>query len=115
MAVDFLDVTIENEDGQLETTVFHKPAAEPCILPFSSDQPRGNHRNIIYGGLVRAARYSSNVQDFDSERLKFELILLSNDYPLALIEYHFRRFFYGIQSIPVWNFLDFASHQRLHM
>jgi hypothetical protein len=53
MAVDFLDVTIDNEDGQLKTTVFHKPATEPYILPFSSDHPRSNHRNIIHGGLLR--------------------------------------------------------------
>ena len=113
--VDFLDVTIENEDGQLKTTVFHKPAAEPCILPFSSDHPRSNHRNIIYGGLVRAARYSSNVQDFDCERSKFELTLLTSGYPLAFIDYHFRRFFYANQAMPVWKLLDVASYQRLHM
>ena len=113
--VDFLDVTIENEDGQLKTTVFHKPAAEPCILPFSSDHPRSNHRNIIYGGLVRAARYSSNVQDFDCERLKFELTLLTSGYPLAFIEYHFKRFFYANQALPAWKLLDVASYQRLHM
>ena len=112
--VDFLDVTIENEDGHLKTTVYHKPAAEPCILPFSSDHPRSNHRNIIYGGLVRAARYSSNVQDFDRERLKFELTLLTSGYPLAFIDYHFRRFFYGNQAMPVWKLLDVASYQRLH-
>ena len=53
-AIDFLDVTIENEDGHLKTTDFDKPAAESCILPFSSDQLRSNHRNIIYGGLVFA-------------------------------------------------------------
>ena len=113
--VDFLDVTIENENGQLKTTVFHKPAAEPCILPFSSDHPRSNHRNIIYGGLVRAARYSSNVQDFDGERLKFELTLLTSGYPLAFIEFHFRRFFYANQVMSVWKFLDAISYQRLHL
>ena len=31
-SVDYLDVAIENRDGQLNTSVFHKPAAEPCVL-----------------------------------------------------------------------------------
>ena len=37
---DFLDVHIENDHGRLKTSVFHKPAAEPYVLPFSSDHPR---------------------------------------------------------------------------
>ena len=114
-AVDFLDVCIANQDGQLKTTVFHKPAAEPCILPFSSDHPRSTHRNIIYGGLVRAARYSSNVNDFDYERLKFELTLLTSGYPLPFIDYHFKRFFCANQALPVSTLLDVACYQRLHV
>ena len=69
-AVDFLDVAIENKDGQLKTSVFHKPAAEPCILPYLSDRPRNIHRNMVYGGLLRATRYSSNVEDFESGTTK---------------------------------------------
>jgi hypothetical protein len=67
MTGDFLDVSVENEYGQLKITVFHKPAAEPCILPFSSDHLRSNHRNTIDDGLVPVARYTSCVEDFDCE------------------------------------------------
>ena len=35
-AVDFLDVTISNDNGQLTTSIFHKPAAEPYVLPYTS-------------------------------------------------------------------------------
>ena len=35
-SVDFLDVSIINDDGQLRTQIYHKPAAEPYILPFMS-------------------------------------------------------------------------------
>jgi hypothetical protein len=55
MPVDFLDVPTQNENGQLRITVFRKPAAEPCILPYSSDHPRSTLRNNMYGGSVRAA------------------------------------------------------------
>ena len=38
--VEFLDVVIQNDNGQLTTSVFHKPTAEPYILPYTSDHPR---------------------------------------------------------------------------
>ncbi|CAF1153797.1 unnamed protein product [Rotaria sordida] len=52
-SVDFLDVSIMNEVGRLRTTIYHKPAAEPYILPYKSDHPRHSHRNIPYGALLR--------------------------------------------------------------
>ncbi|CAF3277738.1 unnamed protein product, partial [Rotaria sp. Silwood2] len=42
-SVEFLDVFIENIQGQLKTSVFRKPAAEPYILPYTSDHPRHIH------------------------------------------------------------------------
>ena len=33
-SVSFLDVYIENKNGILATSVFHKEAAEPYIVPF---------------------------------------------------------------------------------
>ncbi|CAF4999473.1 unnamed protein product, partial [Rotaria sp. Silwood1] len=44
--IDFLDVTVSNDNGQLKTTIFHKPAAEPYILPYTSDHPRHVYHNI---------------------------------------------------------------------
>ncbi|CAF1535654.1 unnamed protein product, partial [Rotaria sordida] len=38
-AVDFLDLHIENQDGQLFTTVYVKPSYEPYYLPFNSIHP----------------------------------------------------------------------------
>ena len=66
-SVDFLDITITNENCQLRTAIYHKPATEPYILPYTSDHPRHIHRNIPYAALLRAARLCSNVHDFNSE------------------------------------------------
>lgn len=112
--VDYLDVVIENRDGQLKTSVFHKPAAEPCILPYTSDHPRMIHQNIIYSGLLRAARYSSTVDDFDHERLKFELTLITSGYPLKFIRSHFQRFFQVNRAQPVLELLDARIYANLH-
>lgn len=113
-SVDYLDVKIENQDGKLKTSVFHKPAAEPCILPYASDHPRRIYQNIVNSGLMRAARYSSTVEDFDHERLKFELTLITSGYPLKFIDDHFRRFFRINQAQPVFERLDDKLYDKLH-
>ncbi|CAF1617951.1 unnamed protein product [Rotaria magnacalcarata] len=65
-AVNFLDITITNENGQLKTLIYHKPTTEPYILPFTPDHPRHMHRNIPYAALMRAAHLCSNVNYFNS-------------------------------------------------
>ncbi|CAF1440615.1 unnamed protein product [Rotaria sordida] len=49
--IDFLDVTVNNEHGHLKTSIFHKSAAEPYVLPYTSDHPRHVFRNIPYAAL----------------------------------------------------------------
>jgi hypothetical protein len=60
-----LDVLVVNDHGQLKTSVYHKPAAEPYIVPYLSEHPRYIHRNTIRGALCRTARLCSHVDDFD--------------------------------------------------
>jgi hypothetical protein len=67
MSVSFLDLYIENKDGTLVTSVYHKEATEPYIMPFKSDRPRHVFHNIIHGILMRAIRYSSTLQVFNEE------------------------------------------------
>jgi hypothetical protein len=75
-SVHFLDVVITNDDGHLRTSIYHKPTAEPYILPYTSDHPRHIHRNIPYAILLHAARLCSNATDFNSERIHIDMCLL---------------------------------------
>ena len=77
-SVSFLDVYIENNNGTLATSVFHKQAAEPYIVPFKSDHPRHIFKNIIDTALMRAIRYSSTLSAFNEERRSIKLMLLYN-------------------------------------
>jgi hypothetical protein len=113
-SVNFLDVTITNENGHLRTSVYHKPTAEPYILPYTSDHPRYIHRNIPYAALLRAARICSHVDDFDSERIRIDMSLLLNDYPPRFISKHFHRFFTLNDAIPVLERLDEQVYRELH-
>jgi hypothetical protein len=114
MSVNFLDVTVSNEDGQLRTSVYHKPTDEPNIRPYTSDHPRHVHRNIPYAALLQAARICSHVDDFDSERLRIDMSLLLNNCPTHYINKQFNRFFTQNDALLVLEQLDPEVYQRLH-
>ncbi len=80
--VSFLDVQIEKQHDRLITSVYHKPAAEPYVVPFTSDHPRHIFANIIQGALLRAIRYSSTLKEFNHERRAIKLMLLYNGYSI---------------------------------
>ena len=77
ISVNYLDITIINEDGQLRICIYHKPTAEPYTL----DHPPKYHRNVPYSDLIHAACLYSNVDDFLLESLRIELSLLLAQYP----------------------------------
>ena len=77
-SVSFLDVNIENKNGQLATSVYHKDTFEPNIVPFKSDHPRHIFKDVIDGVLKRAIRYSSTLPTFNEERCSIKLIFLYN-------------------------------------
>ncbi|CAF4283396.1 unnamed protein product [Adineta steineri] len=74
----FLDVLLTNNHGILATSVYHKPNAEPYVVPFNSDHPRHVFVNIIQTLLTRAVRYSSTFDIFNYERRSIKLMLLYN-------------------------------------
>ena len=52
-AVQFLDVSMKNNQGRLRTMFVHKLAAEDYFVLFLSDYRRHMHRNVIQGALFR--------------------------------------------------------------
>ena len=112
--IKFLDVVVQNDNGQLTTSVFHKPTAEPYILPCTSDHPRHVHRNIPYAALLRAARICSNVHDFTIERIRIDMSLLLNDYSPAFITKHVSRFFDQHNAHSVLKQLSEQDYYKLH-
>jgi hypothetical protein len=74
----FLDILLTNNNGILITSVYHKPAAEPYVVPFLSDHPRHVFVNIIQNSLKHALTYSSTFEVFNKERRHIQLMLLYN-------------------------------------
>ncbi|CAF4165834.1 unnamed protein product, partial [Rotaria sordida] len=89
-AVDFLDLHIENQDGQLFTTVYVKPSYEPYYLPFNSIHPLHMKKNIIFTMVLRTIRYCSTFQAYLNEREQLRIGLLLNKYPNKFINEQFQ-------------------------
>ncbi|CAF4533708.1 unnamed protein product [Rotaria sp. Silwood2] len=87
--VDFLDLHMENQDGQLFTTIFQKSSYEPYYLPFNSIHPLHMKKNIVFTMLLRAIRYCSTFQAYLDEREKLRMALLLNKYPNKFIDLQF--------------------------
>jgi hypothetical protein len=77
-SIPFLDVRINNDNGTLTSSVYHKPSAEPTVASFLSDHPRHVFQNVIQTALTRAVRYSSTFEAFNNERRSIRLMLLYN-------------------------------------
>jgi hypothetical protein len=73
--------------------VYHKPAAEPYVIPFTSDHPRHVFTNIIKTSLERAIRYSSTFELFNDERRYIKLMLLYNGYVIFDYIHHTQNLF----------------------
>lgn len=112
--IEFLDVVVENNNGQLRTSVYHKPATEPYILPYSDDHPRHVHRSTIKSQLFRAIRLYSHLEDFDQERLQIEFRLLLNGFPPKFIVYSFKNFFQQHNASCLLQYLDEALYKKLY-
>jgi hypothetical protein len=77
-SVEFLNVLVRNDNGLFSTSVYHKPSAEPYVVPFTSDHSRHVFKNIIQTSLMQAIRYSSHFEAFHQERRHLKLKLLYN-------------------------------------
>jgi hypothetical protein len=109
-SVSFLDLFIENKNGTLVTSVFHKRAVEPYIVPFKSDHPRQIFKNAIDGVLKRVVRYSSTLTAFRAEHRSTKLMLLYNGY-MFLFRRNYDRLFSNFSYPPRYLYNQFfPSH-----
>ncbi|CAF5035995.1 unnamed protein product, partial [Rotaria sp. Silwood1] len=113
-SVNFLDITITNTNGQLTTSIYHNPTADPYYLPYKSDHPHCIHRNIPYTALVRAAGLCSNLHDFHRERFRIHVSLLLNSYRPHFISNHFQRFFQVHKADILYKYFDENTYSQLH-
>ncbi|CAF4430201.1 unnamed protein product [Rotaria socialis] len=111
--VNFLDLNMENQDGQLFTTVYQKPSYEPYYLTFNSIHPLHMKNNIPFAMLLRAIRYCSTFQSYLNESEKLRMALLLNKYPNKIIDEQFNNVlkkFKIIQPLTSNNYNKIRQH-----
>ena len=113
-SVNFLDVQIMNQDGQLRTKIHHKPAAEPYVLPYRSDHPRHIHKNIVYAAILRAARICSHFEDFNKGIVRSDISFLLNGYPPHFIWNKFDRLFRSTNFDILLKPMDQSTYRLFH-
>ena len=62
ISVDFLDITITNDNAKLRTSIFHKPVAEQYILP-SFFSVRSIQFSLYYETVTHLYFYNNNNDD----------------------------------------------------
>ena len=94
--------------------MYHKPAAEPYILPYQSDHPRYVHANTVTGAFFRAVRLCSSSDRFLDEYLRIQTQLVLNGYPPLFVQYHAQKFFqrYSIETTTI-RFSE-EEYQQIH-
>jgi len=90
-SINFLDLSIQNINGQIFTKVYHKPSYEPYYFPFNSVDPMHMKQNIPFAMLHRTIKYCSTFETFLNEREKLRMALLLNKYPGGFIDKQFNR------------------------
>ncbi|CAF2652357.1 unnamed protein product [Rotaria sp. Silwood2] len=106
-SINFLDVYIENKNGEVFTKVYHKPSYEPYYLPFNSIHPMHMKKNIPFEMLIRTIKYCSTFDAYSYEREKLRMALLLNKYPGDFIDKQFSRVFqkyYITQPLSTKNY-----------
>ncbi|CAF1516179.1 unnamed protein product, partial [Adineta ricciae] len=106
----FLDLHIENQNGQLFTNVYHKPSYEPYYLPFNSIPPLHMKKNIPFAMFLRAIRYCSTFNAYLQERESLRMALLLNKYPGDLITSQFNRV---LSKFEINDQLSIRNYERL--
>jgi hypothetical protein len=109
-AINFLDLSIENINGELFTNVYHKPSYEPYYLPFNSVHPMHIKKNIPFTMLIRAIEYCSTFEAYINERENVRVALLLNRYPNDFIDKHFNRV---LKKFNINQALNFNNYNML--
>ncbi|CAF1366766.1 unnamed protein product [Adineta steineri] len=103
------DLQIKNSNGQLITSVYHKPSYEPYYLHMK--------KNIPFTMLLRTIRYCPTFQYYLDEREKLRMALLLNKYPNHFIEQQFKQLFkkFNIQEpLTLSNYLQIRQDKIIN-
>ena len=85
-SLSMLDMSINNEQGQLSSTWYYKPSDTGLILNYHALAPKRYKRAVVAGFVHRIYRACSNWQFFHESLDRAKAILIKNQYPPSFFE-----------------------------
>lgn len=84
--LNFLDVSVSNEDGRLSTSIYRKPTDSFSYLKYESFHPQHIKQSIVFSQMLRFRRIISDEEVFDKEVLVLGQQFVRRGYPPKLIK-----------------------------
>ena len=84
--INFLDITIKRDNGNIITSIFKKPTASDDYINFNGCCPQQYKIGVIKTLLHRAYHNSSNYQLFNNEIDNIKQALINNNFPIQTID-----------------------------
>ena len=121
-SVNFLDLTVYNNNDTIAFKVFQKPLNQYHYIPHFSNHPGHNLSGFIKGELIRYKRISTQEQDFQYIKSRFYERLVKRGYPKNLLNNIFSQELFRqipiewsqltpIQKEEIFNFAIHLSNQ----
>ena len=85
-SINYLDVTVQIEDGILTTTTFHKPTDANTYLHYKSSHPKSQKESIPYSQFLRMKRNCTTKEDSRNNITKLTKEFKSRGYPTTTLE-----------------------------
>lgn len=113
LKLQFLNIHIENLNGDLFTCVHHDPRVQKCTLPYAVDNVHDAHSHWLRSSLIRAVRCCTSVFDFNQERIYLELTCLINGYSIDFVERRIHHFFQHFDALSLRSSLNQRVYEQL--
>ncbi|XP_077117073.1 uncharacterized protein LOC143773549 [Ranitomeya variabilis] len=84
--LEFLDVLVTIEEGDICTSVYRKPTATNSILHFNSFHPKHVKRSLPYSQLLRTRRVNNTQRGFTRQAGELRQRLMERGYPKTLLD-----------------------------
>ncbi|XP_078510994.1 uncharacterized protein LOC144770387 [Lissotriton helveticus] len=113
-SVDFLDITIYEDQGTLLTTLYRKPAERNSLLQYSSHHPRALRDNLPFGQFLRIRRNCSIKEHYFEQSEDLARRLKERGYPKRLVtKARKRAWFYPHEELLTQKDQTTQSQDRL--
>ena len=111
--VHYLNIHIENRNGQLFTRIYHPEKRRSLALPFVIGHARVQHGYWFRSALIRAVQLCSYYEDFEQERIYMEMSCLANGYSISFIEHELQQFYRYFNAEKIRFSMDEMVYNKL--